>query len=737
MSEVIKVRLRPVKELWYDDISSKAGYSCITDEVDKVEVHKDFKNFVIKGTLPKLTLRMEYNANLVGEYDKKRKSMTYIVQSIFEDIPKDIDKQRVYLNQIVAPRYVDAIYKEYPNQDVITLIMNDQLDISKVKGVGNKIISRIKNKVEQNVEYREAMEFLGQFDIKPKFIINLVKHYKSSKLVVQKVKECPYNLLTVRGIGFKKADDVAMKMKYPRDSKERIVAAIEYIVEENEKDGHTYIKQDKLIEEAYQLLGISHSLISEQIFETENIGVFGDAVAIKRTYFAEKYVAGILKDMVNHSAELNFNVEKFIEKQEKENSIKLTDQQKQFFYNIKKYNVNLLVGFAGCGKSALQKLVISLLEELKMTYLLLAPTGKASRVLSEYTKRKAMTVHKAVLMGQIDNSEDEDDKNYFKDDFIIVDEASMVDVKLASQLLNRVDPERTRLLFIGDSFQIPSVQCGLFLHDCIESKAIPTTMLDIVFRQKEGGILDVMTKIRLKEKFISNNEWGIKEYGDNCIVAAVPQEKMEGGYKYFYNEMLKQYKPEDIMVLSPQKKGNLGTFAINQSLQDIVNPSEGNKEEVSHGKDPEFIYRENDYVMNILNSYGIMNEREQEIDIVNGETGYIRKIDKENREVLLDLDYDKVPLEFKQLKQLLHAWCITLHKSQGSGSKCVIMVVDKAHKFQLNANLIYTGGTRSKDMLIIISQAETLNYAMKKNANLQRNTFLLDMLTDNGVNNEQ
>lgn len=733
MNEVINIKLKPIKELWYDDVSSKAGYSCITDEVDKVEVHKDFKNFVIKGTLPKLTMRMEYNANLIGEYDKKRKSMSYIVQSIFEDIPKDIDKQRVYLNQIIAPRHVEALYDAYPNQDIITLIMNDQLDVDKVKGVGKKIIARIKNKIEQNVEYREAFEFLGQFDINPNFIIKLVKHYNSSKLVVQKVKECPYNLLAVKGIGFKKADDVAMKMKHPKDSKERIIAAIEYIVEENEKEGHTYIKQDKLIEEAYQLLGISHSLISEQIYETDNIGVFGEAVAVKKTYFAEKNIAGMLKEMLKNSTELNFDVEKFIEKQEIENDMKLTDQQKRFFYDVKKYSVNLLVGFAGCGKSALQKLMISLLEEMKMSYLLLAPTGKASRVLSEYTKRKAMTIHKAILMDTSDNEEE----NYFKEDYVIVDESSMVDVKLASQLLERIDPKRTRLLFIGDSFQIPSVNCGLFLHDCIESKVIPTTMLDIVFRQKEGGILDVMTKIRLKEKFISNDEWGIKNYGDNCIIAAVPQEKMEGGYKYFYNEMLKQYNPEDIMVLSPQKKGNLGTFAINQNLQEIINPGRDGKEEIKHGKDPEFIYREDDYVMNILNSYKILNEKEQEIDIVNGETGYIRKIDKENKEVLLDLDYDKVPLEFKQLKQLLHAWCITLHKSQGSGSKCVIMVVDRAHKFQLNANLIYTGGTRSKDMLIIISQAETLNYAMRKNANLQRNTFLYNFLISKEIENEQ
>lgn len=726
MSEVINIKLRPIKKMWYDEVSSHGGYSCKTNENDKVEIHEKFGNFLIKGTLPELTLGMEYNANLIGEYDKKRKSTSYLVQSIFEDIPKDVVKQRIYLNQIISPRHVDAIYDAYPNQDVINLIMNNQLDVNKVKGVGNKIILRIKDKIEQNVQYREAFEFLGQFDIKPNFIIKLVKHYKSSKLTVQKVKECPYNLLAVKGIGFKKADEVAMKMKHPRDSKERILAAIEYLVEENEKDGHTHIKQDKLIDQAYELLGVSHSLISEQIKETENIGVFGEDVAVKNTYFAEKNVANKLIEILKNSSELDFDVKKFIEKQEKENKMTLTDQQKEFFYNIKKYSVNLLIGFAGCGKSALQKLVISLLEELNLRYLLLAPTGKASRVLSEYTGRKSMTVSKAILMGKTEESDTEPD--YFDEEYVIVDESSMLDVKLASQLLSRINPTKTRILFVGDSFQIPSVDCGLFLHDCIESNVIPTTMLDIVFRQKEGGILDVMTKIRLKERFIKNDEWGIFNYGENCVIASVPQEKMEGGYKYFYNELLKTYKPEDIMVLSPQRKGNLGIYKINENLQNIVNPKSDDKVEYSYGRDPEITFRENDYVMNTVNSYKILNIEENEIDIVNGETGFIEKIDNKNKELILDLDYDKVPLEFKQLKQLQHSWCITLHKSQGSGSKAVIMVVDKAHKFQLNANLIYTGGTRSKDFLVIISQAETLNYAIRKNANLQRNTFLKNML---------
>jgi exodeoxyribonuclease V alpha subunit len=726
MSERIELKLRPIKKLWYDDVTSNGGYSCVTDEKGKVMEHQQYKNFVIKGTLPELIKGFEYNAVVIEKEDKKRKSYYYEVQSIFEDIPTDSIKQRMYLSQIVAESHVNALYDAYPNEDIVDLIKNEKLDVNKVKGVGKKILNKIKDKIEQNVEYREAIEFFGQYKISPNLIVKLVKHFKSSKLAVKKVQDSPYNLLAVKGIGFKKADAIAMKMQFPKDHEDRISSAIEYLVEENEKEGHTYINHEDLIDAAYELLGVSKKVIKECIKDTDEIGVYGDCVARKKTYGAEKYISNRLKEMVKNSTELNYDVDKFIIEQEKLMDMNLTEQQRKLFKNIKHYNVNLLVGFAGCGKSALQKLVINLLDQLGMSYLLLAPTGKASRVLSEYTQRKSMTIHKAVQLK--DEDEEESKSKMLMEDFIIVDEASMLDVKLASVLLSRIGNPNARLLFIGDSFQIPSVQCGLFLHDCIESNVIPTTMLDIVFRQKEGGILDVMTKVRLKEKFIANDEWGLKEYGDNCVIAAVPQEKMEGGYKYFYNKMLEVYKPEDIMVLSPTKKGNLGTFKVNSELQTIVNPEENSKVEMKFGVDPEIILRDNDYIMNTVNTYKIENMDDREVNIVNGDVGTIEKINKDEKEIVVDFDFDRIPIPFSKLKQLIHSWCITLHKSQGSGAKCVIMILDKSHKFQLNANLFYTGGTRSKEKLFILSQAETINYAMRRNANMQRNTFLGNML---------
>ena len=369
------------------------------------------------------------------------------------------------------------------------------------------------------------------------------------------------------------------------------------------------------------------------------------------------------------------------------------------------------------------RFLIKLCDQLDLTYKILAPTGKAAKVISGYTNREAYTIHRAIgIRG------DAEENIPITEDFVIVDEASMLDIKLAAKLLSRLENENVRILFVGDSFQIPSVGAGCFLHDCMESQVLPMTKLDIVFRQKEGGILDVATNIRLKKKFVENDFFGIKKIGNDCILASVPQEKMEGGYKYFYKELLKEYSPEQIMVLSPTKKGKLGTEAINKHIQEQVNPSDGKKKEIVIGKNKDVIFREGDYVINTKNTYGIFNIDEMETDIVNGDTGTIVKIDDFNKEVIVDFEFDIVPIPFSQLDQLQHSWSITKHKSQGSGVDAVIVIADKSHKFQLNANLLYTAVTRAKKALVILTQAETLNYAMKKIANLQRNTFLKDML---------
>jgi exodeoxyribonuclease V alpha subunit len=717
----IGVKITPTKEMFYSDSSNFGIYACETKDRAGIKFNK-YGNFSMKGNTVRLEIGQEYNASLIEKEDKKYGTY-YEIESIFEDIPTDSKKQRDYLLCVLTEKQVDEIYKVYPDQDIIQLIKDEKFDIDKVKGVGLKTYEKIKDKIIENLEFQQAFEFLSQYGVTNNLIIKLVKHFKSASLLIKKMQENPFSITEVSGIGFKKADAIALSMGRDATDEHRILSAIEYMIQEEGNGGHTYVKVDKLVDAVYELLGIDINLINDQIKETNTVIVLEDKIALKKNYRAEQYISKRLKEILKNSTELNIDVNKFIEEQQKKHKITLTHQQKELFDLAKSHNVTLLVGYAGVGKSQITALLIDMLDQLHISYKLLSPTGKAAKILSNYTKRNVETIHRAIGLGE-KNFETE---KVIEEEFVIIDEHSMTDAQLCAKLLRKCVNENLRLLFIGDEAQIASVSEGNLLHDMMHSGVIPTAKLDIVFRQKEGGILDIATKTRLGEKFVENSFFGIKEYGNNCTLASVPQDKMEGGYKYFYKEMLKEYDPEDITIVTPTKKSTLGTVEINKVIQEIVNPQDGNKNEKEYGFN-KTIFRVGDLVLNTKNSYKIPNIHDRAVDIVNGDIGKIEKVDLEEEELVIDFGFDVIPISFKKLDQLLHAWCMTKHKMQGSANKVIISIADKSHKFQINCNLIYTAFTRPTDKLIILSQADTINFALKKFANKTRRTFLKDML---------
>lgn len=1045
MSEIVDIKIKPTREMFYSNETNYGIYACETN--DKVELNK-YGNISIKGNTTKLQMESEYNARLEKKSDKKYGTY-YEIVSIFQDIPKDIASQRTYLQTILTERQVDAIYKAYPDQDIIQLIKSDQFDYKKVHGVGKSKYEVLKEKVIENLEFQQAYEFLSGYGVTNNLIIKLVKHFKSSSLLIAEMKKNPYSITSVSGVGFKKADVIAMEMGYDSQGEFRIVSAIEYVVEEESNSGHTYCKVSKAIEAVEDMINVKYSVIGQHIKSTDKIVLLdGDILALKKNYQAEKFIAKSLKSILEKSNELNFDVASFIEQQEKEHGLTLTDQQKQLFYNLKQNNVNVLTGYAGCvdqyteyfngyewkkiseysegekvlqynedgtatpveplayhklpetkmtlvktdlgsinqclsnehtvvyrtskghiaklpfyevkkrhrevkqgfygkfitffnydgvgidltdeqlrvmvmvigdghfpsmtsrcvvrikkerkherirmllananipyvekesvddylvftfvaplrlkefdsswyqcsnhqlqvicdevlhwdgsvdkkgrqrfaanvkssaefiqfafsatghratlterdrtgeiysnkhgeyirkskeynvqiaknkwvslfaksedkktplievtpedghkycftvpsgmwvmrregricvtgncGKSQMVALLINLLNKLNISYRLLSPTGKAAKVLSNYTGKEAETIHRAIGMGR----KNDEDEILIHEEFIIVDESSMLDVRLCATLLSKLKHPNVRVLFIGDDFQIPSVSAGNVLSDLIHSDVVPVTKLDQVFRQKEGSILDVATKIRKQERFLDNSFWGIKQLDDKCTIACVPKDKMEGGYKYFVKELLKEYKVEDIMTLTPTKKAGLGTVEVNKEIQEIVNPEHNAKLEKEYGFD-KVKFREGDLVMNIRNTYNMEDVEGKDVSIVNGDVGLIEVVDIVGEEVIVDFGFAKIPFPYSKLGQLLHGWCITKHKSQGSGSPAVLIIMDRAHKYQLNNNLLYTAVTRCKEHLVILTQAETVNFAMKKLANMERNTLLKGML---------
>ncbi|ALS22286.1 AAA family ATPase [Paenibacillus naphthalenovorans] len=775
--ENIKLDVTPIKCLYpktFNPTNDFYIYSCKTDS-EEVELNR-YGTITIKGKMQRLDLDVTYKAEIAFGENHPTYGVSYNVISVYQELPKTTEAQKDYLRALITENQIYEIYKIYGDQDIIKLFKEDKIDYKKIKGFGEVTYKRVRQKIVENLDYQELLSNLGKYGITYDTIVKLMKEFGSAQIAIQKVKNNPYTLTRIHGIGFKKADAIARNMAKEEiellleagkinkkeaeqmfvekvfESPFRIQSGIRHVIEQEQGKGNTYIEEDELLKQSVELLQVEDMLIQQQIKNTEGLHLEGTMIALENTYKTEEFISSWIKEKLKNPNELNFNVEEFIERMEEKHQIKLSHQQKSFFYNVKNHSVHLLVGYAGCGKSKLQSLLRDLLKELGLTAKWLAPTGNAAKILSGYIGEKASTAHKAIGYGQ---NKEEKDLIEIIEDYIIIDETSMLDVFINASILKKIKNPEARILFIGDAFQIPSVQCGNLLHDMLESGVIPTTKLDIVFRQSEGGILDIATKIRLGEKFIDNDFNGRAVYGKNMVIHCTEQEWMSDGYKYYYNRFLDNHKPEEIMVLSPTKKGKLGTITINKEIQQIVNPSSPLKKEIEFGEDG--VLRIGDYVINIKNTYDIMNVSKEVTEIVNGDKGIVYDLitdwnpkrdryngNKSNYEleedefgdeeevnengVYVKFDSDEIKISLQDKFQLLHAWCLTMHKSQGGNAKAVLIICDKSHKFQMSANLLYTAVTRATDYVVIVCQADVINHAMRKVENLRRNTRLEELL---------
>jgi RecD/TraA family predicted helicase len=730
--EIVELEVRVMAEVVYKEDSNWGNYGCVpTDIADYASVvFNKYGNMTVVGVVQRLGVNGVYHLKAEVKNDPKW-GVQYKIIKMWQDMPSTPEQQFAFLEAFVTPLQLDSIKRVYEGEDVIELFKTDKFDWKKVYGFGEYTYNIIKDRILKNLE---MLELINEFpDISYNILKRIMTKFTSVALMAQKIRENPYILTTLGGIGFKTADKIALEMGFETTSPLRIQAAIFHCVKEVEQSGDTYIKGTKLINDTFELLGVGKKIIKEQLDSIEEIVRIDDRFSLRKTFELEVLVAEKLLDMKKNSKVINFDVDNFIIRMEDKHKIKLTGQQKQFFHNFVRENVTFLVGYAGCGKSMLQKLGIEMFEELGLSYTLLAPTGKASKVLGKYTKRPAHTIHKKTGYGK--NLQGEDVADYFVyEDVIIVDESSMCGVGLAKALLYALKNPNARIIIIGDSFQIPSVDKGNFLYDCQESGVFPVTKLDIVFRQSEGGILDLVTKVRLGQKFIDDDFTGIKQFGENCILVACPQDKMEKGYMYYFNDLVKKYGSQGVLTLSPTKKGKLGTYAINRTLQNIVNPKLTEDEaEIKQTKDfEEMLFRVDDMVINTVNSYKMKarghSEDDETYDIMNGDTGTIVDIDVKERIIYVEYDDAVIVTASSDIEKLLHAYCLTMHKSQGSSCKSVISITDRAHTFQLNANLIYTAWSRPEEFLVVLCQPSVVNQAIKKIENLRRNTFLCELL---------
>ena len=425
------------------------------------------------------------------------------------------------------------------------------------------------NKINITSEISEAVAKYSEIGLSFKAIESLIGHFGTSDNLTRAINKNPYMLTSVDGFGFVRVDKIALEMGVMKDDEHRIVECIKYVIEESTEMGNTWISEKKLVDSAVSLLDINRDKIVDQL----DSGLGGIVVdegrySTERIYTAERHIAASIIERNRKDTQVfNVDVDVFIEDFEIMNGMSLSDEQRKFIEDFDKNNVQFLVGNSGSGKSTVQKIVSELAESTGKSITLLAPTGRASQVLSNYTGVPASTIHRAIYKrgGKGINSIDSD--------IILIDEASMCDVLLVRDLLRSVTQDNAKIVFIGDDSQLPSVGTGNFLYDCINSGVIEINRLTKVFRQDDGGILDIVTKARKGESFVNWGFQGRAVSGGDCVIDTGSGDMQRDVLKrYLKLQQSGRFSQEDIVILTPTNKGKLGTIELNRIMQRVANP---------------------------------------------------------------------------------------------------------------------------------------------------------------------
>ena len=564
----------------------------------------------------------------------------------------------------------------------------------------------------------------------------------------------PYILIDITyGVDFKKIDKMAMKIGVDTCSNKRIESAIKYALNISGNNGHTCVLKDNLIKFIVELLNIDKSYIEDSII---NLRTKKQIVLEKRedvewiylyqTYKAEENIAEKLLTLLkSKNVKKIDNIKEKLEKQERQYNIQLSEKQKEAIELVNDNNVCVITGGPGTGKTTIIKNIIDIYKTKKLKVILCAPTGRAAKRMKEATNEDAKTIHRLLEIGKIEedrNSMVEYDVAPIDADVIIIDEMSMVDTYIMNYLVKAIY-KGTKLILVGDENQLPSVGPGTVLKDIIDSKKIPTICLNKIFRQAaKSQIVLNAHNVNNGKSFIKKEDLAEDIKEDFFYINESNQEKILNHVLTLSKSKLKNRDGDNniysnIQVLTPTKKGLVGTKELNKRLQEVLNPPSENKKEKKYG---DVVFREGDKIMQIKNNYDIFWEKkignyESGTGIFNGEMGIIEKIDEESKQIKILFDDDKtVWYMYSDLEQIEHSYSITIHKSQGSEFDVAIIVIPKAYQMLLTRNLLYTGLTRAKKMLIVIGGKETINFMIQNVKIKHRNTGLSYKLQNSLLN---
>jgi exodeoxyribonuclease V alpha subunit len=665
----------------------------------------------VVGTLPAvqpgetLRCRGEWQTHLIH-------GRQFAASQCQSEAPADLMGIRKYLGsgliKGIGTTYATRIVDKF-GIDTLNIIDTQPDKLREVAGLGDKRVDSIISCWNEQRSIREVMIFLQSHDISPSYAQKIFKIYGRNS--IEMVKENPYHLARdIRGIAFKSADAIAHKMGIAKESPYRLDAAVEYLLRELASDGHVCYPCTEFLLQASELTEVAGEAIAKrlpllqtdlriELMDLPFEGVATPFIWSKVLFQSEIGIARELKRLFDTPSGLrSVDGDKAIEWVQKQLNIELASQQRVAVASSISEKVKIITGGPGTGKSTITNAILSITLKLTSKILLAAPTGRAAKRMSEITGHKASTIH-SLLEYDFKSGFKRKRDNPLDCDLIIVDEASMIDTFLMYSLLKAI-PDHARVIFVGDVNQLPSVGPGNVLKDLIASRCFAVTVLTEIFRQAAGS------RIVTNAHRINKGEFpDIRNLSDSdfyFIEAATPELVMNAILSLVSQRLPIKYgfkAVSDIQVLAPMKKGLVGTENLNRALQEALNP---NKEGLMRWGT---LYSMHDKVMQLRNNYNK--------GVFNGDIGIVTAVNATDQQLVVTFDEREITYEASDLEELSLAYAVSIHKFQGSECPCVVIPVHTCHFKLLHRNLLYTGVTRGKKLVVLVGTSQALHMAVK------------------------
>jgi exodeoxyribonuclease V alpha subunit len=707
------------------------GYSVIRLNV---EGRSDLVTVV--GNLPEVqpgeSLRLEGRWTTHPQYGRQ-----FNAEWCKQVLPATVEGIKAYLGsgmiKGVGPVTAKRIVQRF-GVDTLRVLDEDAEQLQETPGVGPKRAAAVAEAWEEQKQIREVMMFLHSHGVSTNLAVKIYKTYGDDALHV--VQEDPYRLARdIWGVGFKTADKVAQDLGLPHDAPSRVQAGVAYALSQLADEGHVYVPEEELVEEAAPLLEVDPDLIreaikkldAEEVVERETLIYPSmdekvtsqvreeEAVYLAPFYYGEVGVTNRLRELLDDpSTRLapfrSIDWDALLSQVTRNSDIELSPEQRLAVRTALSNKVTVLTGGPGTGKTVTVRTVISALEAMRRKYALCAPTGRAAKRLSEATSRPAKTVHRLLEYSPMHGFQ-RNEKYPLEVDCLIVDEASMLDLLLTNRLLKAVE-SAAHVLFVGDADQLPSVGAGDVLRDVIASDRVAVIRLTEIFRQAaDSGIVVNAHRINRGEFPVLN------EFDDFYFFSKENPEEAAG----LLVDIVKRRLPrkfgldpfDDVQVIAPMYRGECGVSNLNEKLQETLNPPASQKREKRIGGR---VFRVGDKVMQIRNNY--------EKDVYNGDIGRITRIDTVEQTMTVRIDDRPVIYDWAELDELVHAFAISVHKSQGSEYTAVVMPILTQHYLLLQRNLLYTAVTRAKKLVVLVGTRKAIWIAVKNDKVSERHSGL-------------